>query len=342
MIRKLALLVLVLLPTLAFGAAPVRDILLTPHGTLYTVESVDPDTIEGVDSPSTRVLQLSVRNGSEVTRHIVPATMAGAMHAQPALAYDAASDTLFIFWQKAINAMSSELLFCSFTNGSWSDATAIDRSSYNVRFGLKIASTSYVTIPTTDDDEPRRMKMLTIHAIWWEQTGYGEEARYAMLSLENGKVVSTHLRRMVDFTTGSRTEIPAEVADDFDRSIFRAPAIFARTDNGSVDVVFADWDRNRYHRVNIKPILQHGVIRVPDGVWRGEIGAPTGRIAATSGISIVEGAGDTLSMYTETAGEVRYTIHKNGTWSPVRALPLSEELTVDAAVGAIHRLTASE
>lgn len=338
MIRKLLIAVVLLVPTLVFGAPNDRDVLLTPGGTLYTIESLDPDVI-GVDSPSTRVLQLTLRNGDDTTKHIVPATVAGATHAKPALAYDSYSDTLFVFWQKSPNAMSSELLFCSFNNGTWSEATSIDRSSYNVRFGLKIAATPYITTDGVET-ETQRLRMLSIHAIWWEQTGYGEEARYAMLSLEEGKVVKIDLRRLIDFTTGSRTELPAEVSEDFDRSIFRYPAIFTHPSNDKVDVVFADWDRNRFHSLTIRPILSHGVIRVPDGIWRGELPPPTGRIGATE-VSIVQGS-DTLALYTEGADEIRYLLHKDGEWSPSRSIKLSADLSANTAVRAIRRLATSE
>lgn len=343
MIRKLLFLTLLLLPSLALGA-PARDILLTPSGTLYSVESVDPDTLDGVESTSVRVLQLTVRNGGEVIRQIVPSTLAGAAHVKPALAYDAESDTLFIFWQKSINAMSSELLFCSYSNGAWSEPTAIDRSSYNVRFGLKIASTAYAA-SDAEEGEAERVKLLTIHAIWWEQTGYGEEARYAMLSLHDGKVIQTDLRRLIDFTSGTRNEIPAELDADFDRSIFRAPSIATNAGSDSVDVIFADWDRNRMHRVTVRPVLNHGVIRIPDGKSRGEIGAPRGRIAGTSAgeIEMIHApAADTLAIYGVDGSEVRYTLHRNGEWSPVRALPVSAEVPAEAVIGAIRRLATSD
>jgi hypothetical protein len=340
MIRKLVVLIALLLPTIVVAAPADRDILLTPRGVLYTIDSLAPQAIE-VDSPSTRVLQLTARDGANVSKYLVPSTLTGAAHVKPTLAYDLESNTLFVFWQKSPNALSSELLFASFHDGVWSEATSIDRSSYNIRFNLKIASTPYATYLPEEGAQERR-KALSIHAIWWEQTGYGEEARYAMLSLDKGKVTRIDLRRLIDYTSGNRTEIPAEVDEDFDRSFFRNPAIFQSSENDRVDVVFADWERNRLHRISIRPIISYGVIRVPDGVWRGEIGAPRGPVAFGNVSAILGTSDDSVTFYSESDTEVRYLIHKDGAWSPVRSLPLSSELTSSAAIGALKRLATSE
>lgn len=337
--KLLALLAFALLPVASFGAILDRDVLLTPAGTVYTAESIDNSRGQ-ITSPSSRVIRLTIQRGDDVTTTYVPASLLGAKHIDPSLAYDSASDTLFVFWQKTPNPMSSELLFCSLHGSEWSEATSIDRASFNIRFGMKIAATRYAF--TSDaDGKTVREKALTIHAVWWEQTGYGEEARYAMLSLNNGKVESIDLRRLTDFSRGFGKTEPDEVDGNFDRSFFRYPSIFPNASNDGVEVLFADWERNRLQRVGIRPVIGHGVIRVPDGVWRGEIGAPRSGFRVLGDVTTVQGSGETLAVYTRNDKHVEYMLYRNATWSNPTRVAITQHVTADTAVEALKALARS-
>ena len=106
--RFLVALVLIATPLLAFADAANRAFLLTQDGTLFTVESAYTDEL-GIQSPSTQCPRShhSHRQGHDNRGR--PRTLLGGSHTSPALAYDAASKSLFIFWQRATsNGMSSD------------------------------------------------------------------------------------------------------------------------------------------------------------------------------------------------------------------------------------------
>ena len=340
MTRKLLFALLLLFVPVILGAQTLdRDALLTPNGTMYTVGSVLNN--EGkIDSPSSRVLQLTVQNGDTTETAYVPATLTGGSHSDPSLAYDRESDTLFVFWQKTPNAMSSELLFSSYNNGTWSPATSIDRASFNIRFGLQIAVTKFAYV-FDENDERKKIDAISIHAIWWEQTGYGEEARYALLTLDEGTVVGIELRSLMQFVDSRRISGVEELPANFDRDFFRHPGIFENSSHDSVDIIFADWETNRMHRIGITPITAQGVIRIPDGVWQGEIAPPQSQIV-TSSMTMVSGSNGTFGIYGRDASSISYLIYKNGAWSTARTIKTNQVVTPETAIEAFRKLVSSE
>ena len=70
--RLLLILALVLAPAALFAQVVDRDVLLTPDGTLYTIES--KSAIEG---DSNRSLQLTIAQGSKSTVTTIPETLTG-------------------------------------------------------------------------------------------------------------------------------------------------------------------------------------------------------------------------------------------------------------------------
>src|SRR5205807_6250520 len=85
-----------LLTASAFAQIADRDVLVTPEGTVYTVEQQTPSASSGV--AATNVLQLSIQNGSDTQRVLVPESLSAGFHTDGALAYDASSKTLFLLW----------------------------------------------------------------------------------------------------------------------------------------------------------------------------------------------------------------------------------------------------
>ena len=182
--RALFGLIFALLPIALAAQVPDRDVLLTPDGTLYTIESIDN---EGSSTSGViRYLRLTIQRPNERQQTaVVPESLTAGIHWRPALAYDAASQTLFIFWLKMPNAMSSELLLASYASGTWHPAVSIDNQPYHLRYNLRIGITHKLAL---SDQTYGDVPMLLIHAIWWEETGYGENARYAMFGVQKGLI----------------------------------------------------------------------------------------------------------------------------------------------------------
>jgi hypothetical protein len=340
MIRKLLILVvLALAPMVVSAQSAERNVLLTVNGTLYKIAAEEGSTA-AVTNSSRKVLRLDIQNGDEKKSLFVPATLTGGSHTRPSLAFDEEGQSLFIFWEKMPNPMSSELLFCSFQNGVFSEPTSISRAAFNFRSALQIEVTSHYFESVSVAKPFVRTKGLSIHAVWWELTGYGEEAHYALITLENGAVAGIHTERLLDFAGSAASKEPAAVPADLDREVFRTPVMFPSPTHDGVDVVFANWETNRFNRVTIRPISQQGVIRVPDGVWRGEIGPPGRPFNDQSSKVGVAGAASTenLVLYSVAENQLEFMLYKNGGWSEPKGVSTSDGISLDTAMAALLRL----
>ncbi len=337
--RLLFALFLVAAPLLASADGTNRAFLLTNEGTLFTLESVFTDGLN-LQTTSTQVLSLTIRDDDKTTTTYVPETLFGGSHTNPALAYDPASHSLFIFWQRAVNnGMSSDLEFCSYTDGKWSDATSIGAANYHDSHNIQIA----VTRKLDEVDEKGNHSLssgLTVHAVWWEDTGRSEWARYAMFSIENGILNNIQTYDLSQFSDHSK-----DIATRLDSvEILRHPTIAETGTHDSVDIVFGDIPTTSMHHVTIKPTLyrragtEGGRLRVPIGVKDTSIGVPNFRTDANARVAGLTGD-DKVVLYTTTKGGVRYVMYSQsqGTWSPARSLA-DDKISADAAVDALRQL----
>jgi hypothetical protein len=351
MIKRIAVaLALVLLPLAAMAEAPDRDLLLTNDGTLYAAESMFAQNAPGiVQTSSTRVLTLTVQNGSSTRSTTVPASLSGGWHVNPALAFDNDSKTLFIFWESVQQGgLASSLLFCSYQDGRWSEPTALDNADWDLRHNLRIAVTRHVE-SVDKAGKVTSVPGLTVHAVWWQENGYAQWARYAMITIEKGNVASSDipLFNLNTFTpsshgNGNGNGGPAKTAQE----LLRHPAIFESAGHDTVDIVFGDVDTKSLHRLTIKPSFQvkdDGRIRIPIGVKNPEIGAPEAiSLDASFPVSALSTGSDNVVYYFGTTQALSYVMYKDGRWSAMRSIALNDRVTRDTAVDAIRRMVSAE
>lgn len=332
--KTLFTLLVILVPALAFAEGE-RDDILTARGVLYTVESVNPGT-----SSNSKVLRMTIHDGDRTEESFVPASMSGGSHTQPTLAYDDPSQTLFVFWQKQPSRMSSELLAAGFRGGVWSKPLTIENSIFSYATNLRIGTTRYVSVRTSTGGV--RNQTTIFHVIWWEENPHGEFARYSLITLSEGSLYAGQPQNLLDFVP-QRNPVPIPLASDFDRQFFRQPAVFEQPDRETVDILFADWDTNRLHRVNVKPVVGNGVLHVPDGVWKGEIGPPK-QMTSIANITFIPPApgSASLAFYSSNEKTLRYMIFQNGAWGEMKSLSLNEGLTLETGVDALKKLLKSE
>jgi len=261
--KRLLLLFVLLFAMPAAFAQSTANVLLTDDGIVYTVTSEWSSDHPDVQTSSSSYLVLSVRQPDVATRRLfIPATLNGGSNSEPALAYDNESDTLFVFWQYSVNAMSSELRFISLDrDGNWSLPNTFESASYRFRRNLRIALTHLAGEQDQGSSNISPTPEINVHATWWESTGVSERARYAMLTLHHGEV-AIQVRDLSDFVTTPRKSY--NVAEDFNRELLRHPAIFESPESDSVSIVFGDMQTNGFQRVSITPI-GNARVRIPVG-----------------------------------------------------------------------------
>jgi hypothetical protein len=345
MIKRIVLtLLLAIVPVLASAQTTAdRDVLLTPDGTLYTIESVfatDGDTIQ---TASSRYLLLTVQQGAHGTTMLVPGSVRAGLHYNPTLAYDADSSTLFMFWESAVNTTlnGTSLEFCSYQNGKWSDTTELDAARWRLRHNLRIE----VTHKTEDRDTEGHplFNELTVHAIWWEESGYGEWARYAMLTIDKGNVAHIQIHDLSDFVD-ARTATTYPTGAAYNVEVLRHPYVFESSTHDTVDVVFGDVTTHGMHRVTIRPVVDSRV-RIPVGVRDHGFISPSFNGLSTSSpadLSIIAADRDRLVMYATTASQVSYAMLKDDAWTASRTITLTDKVNANVAVNAIRKMLGAD
>lgn len=333
-------LLLVLLPTLSFAAGD-RDDILTEQGVLFTVESLTPKQQRTGTTSDAKVLRLTIHNGEEIEETFVPASLSGGSHSEPSLAYDESTRTLYVFWQKQPNRMSSELLVSGFRDGVWSEPLTIENSIFSFATNLRIGVTRYVS--TRTETGSSKTPATIFHVVWWEENPYGEFARYSLITLADGVLYAGQALNLIDFVP-SRNTLPIQLNPDFDRQFFRQPAVFEQIDRETVDILFADWDTSRLHRVSVKPVVGNGVLHVPDGVWKGEIPAPRQIAVVENHITFVPPApgSGSLAFYYANEKTMRYMIYQDGSWGELKSISLNEGLTLQTGVDALKKFLKTE
>ncbi|HUP44989.1 MAG TPA: hypothetical protein VM779_05705 [Thermoanaerobaculia bacterium] len=335
--RTLLFLALLLVALSASAEGPrERDVLLTSEGFVYTVEAISEEN--PVDGTSGRYLRMTVQHGEERSTAPVPATLIGGAHGHPALAYDMESQTLFLFWQEMLfHGLSSRLLFASYEDGVWSDVTALDSVDWKLRRNLRIAVTQ--SIQAVDEEgNTVQVPQIVVHAVWWEETGSGEWARYAMLGIDDGIVTSTDFRYLTEFTGTSMDD--GNAAGHTDNEVLTHPAIFTNPSRDSVEILFGDVRSDAIRRLRIKPVLD-GRVRIPIGVRGGNLRNVALNFASGSRVAAVISE-ETIALYAVSEEQVDYVVYRHGVWSKQRKVVLTEELPPDTAVDALRRMVAAQ
>jgi hypothetical protein len=335
--RLVLALIFAIVPTALLAQVADRDVLLTPDGTLYMIESTDNDG--GQPAAVQSFLTLTIQRGNQRTITNVPESLGGGMHWRPALTYDNDSKTLFVFWLKMPNPFSSELLLASYADGQWQPAVSIDNQPYKLRYNLRIAVTTRIAQLQNNGSYVDAAALL-VHAVWWEETGYGEAARYGLFSVDKGKISFVELHDLSEFT-GNVPMFPTEVDPKFNAEILKHPTLIDNGSTNSIDVIFGDKNYAVYNRVTLKPIAD-GRIHIPIGARPGgpRIAAAksftepwTGRIS-----TIVSPHSGNLLLYNTTKDSVSYIMFSSGSWSSVKTVALSDKLSAEAAVAALGRM----
>ena len=331
--KRLLLIVALLVAPALFAQTSDRSILLASNGTLYTAESHYNDSNSVTSS---RYITLTIQNGTNVIHTNVPASVSGGNNWQPELAYDDDSSTLFIFWLHSQNTIlgMNELLFCTFQNGKWNAASAVDDVPYHFRYNVRVGVTRSVQY-TDSNDVTKQLPGLTVHAAWWDDSAPGETARYAMLSVDKGVVTAVTLHDLSDFV--GNANLRRFDLDEKSREILRHPVVFESSEHDTVDVVFGDMQYNVIHRLTLKPVLQTRV-RIPIGIRDTTYPVPHHQIGSESRLSGISTPPERLVYYYVAGDSVRYLTYENGVWSDEKSISVTSDVSAESAVSALRRM----
>lgn len=333
--RLLIALAFVAMPVVASAQTADRDTLLTAKGTLFTIESVFADQVPDVSTRSARLLSLSIQDGDKLIHSYVPASLEEGAHSSPALAYDSESKTLFVFWERGINnRLSTELVFCSYHDGSWSEPVALDYANYQRSSNLRIGVTRKVSV-TNDEGQKTLIPELTVHAAWWNETGSGEAARYAMLTIGDGGVVSISTHQLSDFGNTALEFSTSTGQSPLNTNVLRQPVLLESVGRETVDIIYGDTRTNTLRKVTLQPVA-NGRLRVPVGRSQ-RIGTPNFLTEANGRVGAIA-SGSSLALYIKSKGILHYAMFNEGVWSEMHSINTTTRITQEGAIDAVRRL----
>ncbi len=341
--KLLLVLALFVLPVAAF-ADDQREILLTSDGTLFVAEQQSSNDFPEVDSSVMAFIRLTVRQGEETHKFIVPGTLEAGLHKNPALAYDDATKTLFVFWQRSASLLHSELLFETMNaNFDWGPTAAFG-DGRNMRENLRIAVTRKADAPTADGQGTTIVPQINVHAVWWETDSWDgqESAQYAMLTVENGAVIETSIHQLFEYVDPSAAT-NRFVADSVDE-VFKHPSLFPSPQQDSVLVLFGEARDDSFNRVRIRPakVVGQARVHIPVGRNEGRSGSPRFNTTSNARIGTLVGGDDRVALYTSEGNKLHYVLFKDGKWSKDQSVPIDSDINRDAAINAVRRLIEHE
>jgi hypothetical protein len=338
--RKKLILAVLLAAALALplAAGDSNAVLLTPDGTLYSIESLTPAA--GQKIVSSRYLRLTAVHEGKTTTVAVPATLSGGSFTRPAIEYDAASRTVILVWQQSPSGPVADLAYCTYRDGQWTAAKLVDPTHAAARRNFRIALTTRTIIPAADGTE-LEFAETTVHVVWWETEGLTQRARYAMLTLEDGKVFSSQANDLADFASLAERSVPTpDHLSPAQHEILTQPLLAETAAFRAVVAVFGDPVSGTLRGVTLKPVSNGGHLRVPGGRGTRDLGIPKIDKVPTTNMSLLTGANNALLLYFPSGKHVEYVIHDGG-WSVPRALPDSDTLSPDLAAHALGELIAN-
>jgi len=345
--RLLLAVALAIASTAAFGQVADRDVLVTPNGTVFTVETVTPSTASPMDAMSTLVL--TIQDGTNVSHVSVPESTSAGFHFSGALAYDPDSSTLFVLWLHSPNAESSELLLAPYRDGKWQPAVSVDSQGYRLRNNLRLGITRHIS-QIQPDGSYADVPALLLHAVWWEESGLGEQARYALLAINKGALSSIDTHALGEFLPATDNITYNAVDPTFNKEILRHPAIVSSPMQSTVDVIFGDTVSNAFHGVSLHPTADTR-IHIPVGVGSGNGaggGRPLNLVAPasfsadwTGPITIIQ-RGDRLAFANVGANSLNYITYTSGAWTGVKSIAIDSRFPAEAALAALDKMVSTQ
>lgn len=295
------LFVVSLLAVPMFGAGSV----LTPDGIRYAI----------VSSPDRPQVEIGRAEGRMRATLVVPSTDDAIEESQAQLAYDAATQTLFVVWTRE-NATGAEIRFATLSSsGEWSIPRNVAAGAGMYR-GVQLALTR---------SEYGGVEATLLHLAWWSISGSVLDPEYALFAFENGRGVSaevTNLTELANLGDGPTASSGEDVGE-----AIHPPLVMSRAGD-SVDVAFGSTTSTAVTRLRIAPRKIGVTVRMWRPVGRGGSLTPRANLVSQNENPVQAFlVNDRLALYTA-GDDFRFVVlRKDNTWSSVRNVHVDEDNT---------------
>jgi hypothetical protein len=248
-----------LAPTPGFAqttAGDERQAALSSQGDIYLAQLGTCRELFARCAPGTernRVLALDVvRSTSNTERHLVPTSLGPEVEATPALLIEDATQSVFVVWESRLSGSSSRINLVSFRNGAWGEATEITGAIAPLKGTPHLALTRdhYTTAGSGGQGVVHARS--TLHIVWWEKTGYGEQVFYTPIVLVDGNYLgANHVYNLSLFDPSPIASDPVRVAP----SLAHAVRIEPGRDAHSVVIGFVNPQTQRLLTFEVRVVI---------------------------------------------------------------------------------------
>ncbi len=311
--KRLWIAVALLLLAVTAGAAEVETA-LAEGNLLWSVDA----------ARSAKSLVLTLRIGEDFQYVMVPTTDDDAIDAQPALAWDATSRTLFVLWRRE-GANGDEIrLARRYASGRWAPPIVVANGASAHRAGMQFVITHAPDDVTT-----------LVHVAWWT-LAEKPVAEYALVAFQGAELLSTSVDKLDEIAS-----MLASAGDDEDTGKAVHPPLAMVRSGAGVDVAFGAPRSTAITRVTIEPkVATNARIWRPSGKAGHRTGAANLVSASTAPVQSFIIGGNVV-LYTPDA-RFRYVILEDEKWTPVRMLATDDKLTSDDLVRELRRSVAQQ
>lgn len=293
---------------LVAGAAPAfggTTSLLTPKGIRYAIES----------DPSRPQIEIARAEGTLRATLVVPSTQDATPESQAQLAFDAASDTLYVVWARD-NSGDGEIRFATLSpDGQWSTPRMVAAGSGMYR-GLQLVLTHA---------ESDGITATLLHMAWWSINGTTLDPEYALFAFEDDRIVSAETTNL-ETLAGVASSVGISDYEETGESI-HPPLTMSRNEDG-VDLAFGKVGATSVTLVNISPRRIGGNVRIWKPLGRHGVETPRANLVSddTTPVQAFVSKGH-VALYT-LGEDFRFVYLQNdGKWSPIREVHIDEDNT---------------
>jgi hypothetical protein len=310
--KRLVVVMVLLLAAGTAGAAQMETA-LAEDNLLWTIESA-------YAQPS---LVLTLRIGDHVQNVAVPTTDDAAIDAQPRLAWDAGTRTLYVLWRRITESGDEIRLGRRYASGRWAPPIVVASAASAPRAGLQLVITRA---------KEEKATTTLVHAAWWT-LGSRPVAEYGLVAFEGALHVSTFVDPLDELA-----RVLTSATEDEDTGKAVHPPLAMVPNGAGVEVAYGAPRTTSVTRAQLDPHKVDPNARM----WRpsGRQGrrTPAAMLVSTSSLPvesfIVNG---NVVLYTPDA-QFRYVVLEDeGKWTPVRMLATDEKLTSEDLVRELKR-----
>jgi hypothetical protein len=301
-LRHAVVLILALAAVPAFGASS----LLTPDGIRYAIEQ----------TPNLPQVEITRAEGEARARLVVPSTEDATSESQAQLAYDLATETLFVVWTRD-KSSGSEIRYATLNAaGQWSSPQNIAAGSAMYR-GVQLVLTR---------SEHADVVATLMHVAWWSINGPIADPEYALFGFEGGVRVSAEVANLEELAAAG----DGPSASDFEQvaEAIHPPLTMARSGE-TIDLAFGSTTSTSITRLNVAPRKIGVNVRIWKPVGRSVSRTPSIGMVVPDSTSAIHAFIDNgrLALYTLGEHFSWVVLRSDNTWSAMHSVKVDEENT---------------